>query len=220
MGARTRAAFVTIGQTPRSDMLPEMLAGLDSRIAAMEFGALDGLDATAVAALAPKVGEHRLVTRLTDGSEAVVSKSWMRDRLAALLAELDTRDFDLIVLLCTGHFEGLHPRTLFIESQQVVDHMTQALGVGARRLGVLVPLEQQIAEFHRPAPGQEILFGAASPYSDRRMAEAGAALRDADLIVMHCMGYSEAMRRTVAESSSRPVLLARRLVASAVAQLV
>jgi hypothetical protein len=36
---------------------------------------------------------------------------------------------------------------------------------------------------------------------------------------MHCMGYTEAMRQTVAEVSKRPVLLARRLVATAVAQL-
>jgi len=40
------------------------------------------------------------------------------------------------------------------------------------------------------------------------------------VIVMHCMGYTEAMRRTVADVSRRPVLLARRLVAAAVGQLV
>ena len=202
-------------------MLPEMLDLIGPRVDAAEFGALDGLDAAAIAALAPKAGEHRLVTRLADGGEAVVSKRWMRDRLAALLADLDTRGFDLIVLLCTGHFDGLQPRTLFLESQQLVDHMTRAIGGGARRLGVLVPLEQQIAEFHNPAaPGQELVFGHASPYSDRRLAEAGAGLRDADLIVMHCMGYSESMRRAVADSARRPVLLARRIVAGAVAQLV
>jgi len=36
---------------------------------------------------------------------------------------------------------------------------------------------------------------------------------------MHCMGYTEAQRGRVAAASGRPVLLARRLVASAVAQL-
>jgi AroM protein len=36
---------------------------------------------------------------------------------------------------------------------------------------------------------------------------------------MHCMGYTDAMRQTVASVSKRPVLLARRLVAAAVAQL-
>jgi protein AroM len=36
---------------------------------------------------------------------------------------------------------------------------------------------------------------------------------------MHCMGYTEAMRRRVAAVTGKPVLLARRLVASAVAEL-
>ena len=40
-----------------------------------------------------------------------------------------------------------------------------------------------------------------------------------DLIVMHCMGYTEAMRRRVAAITGKPVLLARRVVADAVAQL-
>jgi protein AroM len=36
---------------------------------------------------------------------------------------------------------------------------------------------------------------------------------------MHCMGYTEAQRAVVAEASGRPVLLARRMVASALSQL-
>ena len=49
--------------------------------------------------------------------------------------------------------------------------------------------------------------------------EAGRALSDCDLVVMHCMGYTEAQRATVARASGRPVLLARRLVAAALSQL-
>jgi protein AroM len=60
----------------------------------------------------------------------------------------------------------------------------------------------------------------ASPYISGRLEKAAKELRGTDIIVMHCMGYSEAMRETVAKVSGRPVLLARRLVAAAVAQLV
>ena len=60
----------------------------------------------------------------------------------------------------------------------------------------------------------------ASPYSDGRFEEAARELAKTDLIVMHCIGYDEAMRRRVAAVSGGPVLLARRLVASAVAELI
>jgi protein AroM len=36
-----RVAFVSVGQTPRMDVVPEILAQLDLPIAATEFGALE-----------------------------------------------------------------------------------------------------------------------------------------------------------------------------------
>lgn len=216
-----RAAFVTIGQAPRVDVVPEMVERIGGGLEIVEFGALDGLSRREIDAMAPGENDRHLVTRLTDGSEVVVAKDRMRARLQTLFAKLDRRDFFLIVLLCTGRFGGFATNTLFVEAQAVVDGGTAALGEGAARIGVMVPLEKQLEEIHyRPRAGQEMLASHASPYTPGRLSQAAGELVDADLIVMHCMGYDEAMRGTVAEVSGRPVLLARRMVAAAVQQLV
>ena len=76
-----RAAFVTIGQTPRSDLVPEMLARVGDAIEVTEVGALDGLSRAEIDRLTPDDDQHRLCTRLADGSEAVISKAWTRTRL-------------------------------------------------------------------------------------------------------------------------------------------
>ena len=218
---RRKVAFVTIGQTPRTDLVPEMLNAIGPGIDAVEVGALDGLDQAEIGRLAPEGAAHRLVTRLADGSEAVIDKAWTRGRLQEIYNTLDQQDFDLIVLLCTGYFERLDARTLVVESQSVVDHTVAALSEGARSIGVMVPLEKQIREVHyRIEGGRSLLMSYASPYSEDRIEAAGRELAPADLIVMHCIGYSEAMRRRVARASGRPVILARRAVANAVAQLV
>ena len=49
----TAVTFVTIGQTPRTDLVPELASRLQDGTTVREAGALDGLDAGAVAALAP-----------------------------------------------------------------------------------------------------------------------------------------------------------------------
>jgi protein AroM len=216
-----RAAFVTIGQSPRDDIMPALRTWLPDELEVREFGALDGLTRADVSALAPRPGEHRLVTRLRDGNEAVVGKPAIQNRLQDLFDDLDRQGFAFIVLLCTGFFPGLTSQTLLVEAQRVTDHLTQALAEGASRIGVLVPHAEQMAELHRIVPeGIEIRSAFASPYSGDRFAEAGRALADCDLIVMHCMGYDEAMRAKVATASRRPVLLAQRMLAAAVAQLV
>jgi protein AroM len=110
---------------------------------------------------------------------------------------------------------------LFLEAQSIVDESVAAIARHAHTLGLMVPLREQIDEFHfRPGPNQTLKASYASPYTPGRLEAAAEDLKDADLIVMHCIGYTEDMRRTVARASGRPVLLARRLVAAAVSQLV
>ncbi|MDR3533618.1 MAG: AroM family protein [Rhodopila sp.] len=213
-----RVAFVTIGQSPRSDVMPDILAETRVRFEVTERGALDGLDDAAIAALAPRPGEERLVSRLRDGREVLLGKPAIDRRLHEILAELDEGGFDLLVLLCTGEFSRFTLRTPFIEPQHTVDHFVQGLAYGAQRIGILLPNAVQIEEFHG-IPGVETKAASASPYlagNEAALREAAASLADTDIIVMHCIGYSEAMRQVVKQASGRPVLVSRRLVAHAI----
>ena len=86
------------------------------------------------------------------------------------------------------------------------------------RIGILLPNAAQIGEFHG-IPGMATKAVGASPYqaeSETSMREAGASLADTDIIVMHCIGYTEAMRKVVKQAANRPVLVSRQLVAHAI----
>jgi len=213
-----RVAFVTIGQSPRTDVLPEILAELRTPIVPTERGVLDDLTGPEIRALAPTANDARLVSRLRDGTEVILAKSAIEARLRTEFAALDAQGFDLIVLLCTGHFGAFHLRTPFLEPQHAVDHFVQGLTYGVRQLGVLLPNEKQIDEFHG-IPGAETVFAYASPYtadSETELATAAETLSQTGAIVMHCMGYTERMRRQVMAAARRPVHLSRRIVAHAI----
>ncbi|NOV26393.1 AroM family protein [Cupriavidus necator] len=230
-GRLPRVAFVTIGQAPRTDVVPQMLADLGLPVTVEEYGILDDLDDDQIAALAPASGEYRFASRLRDGSQAVMGKPVAEAMLARLMASLDDGRFDVLVPLCTG--TALPPmRTLVIEPQQVVDHLTVALAQGCTRLGIVLPLEGQVGNFHLIEPVScEMRVTHASPYTDAadatnsadtgtgRFAQAGEALRGCDLVVMHCMGYTEAMRAEVARHARAPVLLSNRMVATLLGQV-
>jgi protein AroM len=213
-----RVAFVTIGQSPRSDVLPDIIKETRTQFEATERGALDGLTDEAITELAPQPGEDRLVTRLRDGREVLLGKPAIDRRLHEILTELDQAGFDLLVLLCTGHFTPFHLRTPFIEPQHTVDHFVQGLAYGAQRIGIVLPNAAQIDEFHG-IPGMATKAAGASPYlagSETALREAGVSLADTDIILMHCIGYTEAMRKVVKQAAKRPVLVSRQLVAHAI----
>jgi len=214
-------ALLTIGQTPRNDIVSELARWIPNTIRVQEFGALDGQPEEDVAQLHPRTSDHRLVTRLKDGRQVVVRKSWVTHRLQNMLDGIDPEGYLGVVLLCTGEFPDLHFGGLFLDAQHLVDRGTDAICVGARRIGVLLPLIEQSQEFHyNPRPDQELRFAGASPYEGDELPEAALALSDCDVIVMHCMGYTEAQRASLVALTGKPVLLARRLVGAGIAQIV
>lgn len=216
----TAVRFVTIGQTPRTDMVPDLVARLPAGTQVREVGALDGLDRAAVAALAPGPGEQRLVTRMANGGQVIVGKEKIQARLQRIFDGLGRDPSVVTVLVCTGHFPDLCGPGVFLDAQHLVDHGVAAICAGMVKIGLMLPAAEQEEEFHfKPAPHQELRVTWASPYVGDRFDEAARELSGCDAVVMHCMGYTEQQRARVARASGRPVLLARRFVAAAVAQL-
>ena len=219
------AAFVTIGQTPRLDMVPEMqgeiLAGLPAEaLEITEFGVLDGKDGAALEAFAAREGHPTFATRLNDGREMVVDVAAIESELNRLLAGIDGR-FDLIVLLCTGTRIEPLSRSLVIEAQRIVDANFEAIGASAQRLGVLLPLQRQVEEFgQRHVFTRPVTLAAASPYADGDFEAAAEILAGCDLVVMHCMGFSAGMAARMRGAVKAPILVSRRVVAGAVRQLI
>ena len=219
--ASKRVAFITVGQSPRVDIMPEMLGWIGGGIEAVEMGLLDGMSPAEIAALEPTDGEHRIVSRLSGGGEAAMSQDWVERRFQAVINEVDGQGFDLIVLLCTGSFPTLVSRTLMVEAGRIVNHMVDALAEGGRTVGMMVPDPSQVTEFARSTDSDiKTISAHASPYSNQRFAAAVEDLGETDFIVMHCMGYDRSMRDQVAAVSGRPVLLSRGVVAAAIAQLI
>src|SRR5262245_22931927 len=97
----TTIGLITVGQSPRSDVVPDMAAILGGDVEIVEAGALDGLTRPEMAALAPEGDDEIIVTRLFDGSSVFVVKTKMIPRIEARIAALEARGTALNVLLCT-----------------------------------------------------------------------------------------------------------------------
>lgn len=219
MRSHLSIAFVTIGYSPRKDIVPElieeMLAGIDGRdVETSEHGVLDGLAGEDLPTMLAEPGELSFVTRGTGGTEIVLSAARVEARLHDLLLRLDERGHDMIVLLCTGTVIPQLRKTLVLEAQKIVDHAIEAMAGTERQLGIVLPLERQIDEFRtRHGYSSPVRFAACSPYAAGDPAGAADALGSCDAAVMHCMGYSRDMRDAMRERLQAPVLHARGIVA-------
>lgn len=216
-----RIGFATIGQAPRDDTVPAILAALGQPVEVVEAGALDGLGDAQIAEMGPLEGQYTFATRLADGRQVSLNKAAAEARLGPVLESLDEQGLDLIVALCAGTRMPTLKKTLLVEPQRIVDGITAALASSCRRIGIVVPLAEQVASFHLEAEvACEVKVAHASPYSGDRFAEAGRELADCDLVVMHCMGYTPAMRAKVAAAAQVPTLNAPELLAGVLRQMI
>jgi protein AroM len=224
---QTIVGMATIGQTPRIDVVPAMARILGPDVKTVEAGALDGLDAAEIAALAPATGEQPIVTRLRDGSSTRLSHRAIIPRMQRCVDDLTAQGAEFVVMLCGADWSEVRSDKLIVNPGKLFPNIVSALAAG-RRLGIIKPDGGQVeGETRRYAGlGIDARVTSASPYAGdaridlaRRAAEQLRA-QQVDLVWMTCVGMDERMRETVQEVVRRPVILAQALLGRVVAEVV
>ncbi|USS40736.1 AroM family protein [Thermococcus aggregans] len=214
-----KVGFITIGQSPRVDVVPEIKPYLgDAEI--IECGALDGLTLEEIKELAPKEGDYVLVSRLRDGTQVRLSREKIVKRLQECIKKLE-EEVDVIGFLCTGEFPELTSRKLLVEPSLLLLKTVSALGVS--NLGVIVPDPDQVEMTRRKWEGiaENLKVQSVSPYIGKKedFIKAAQELKECDLIVMDCIGYTLSSKKIVKEITKKPVVLPRTLMARVIGEL-
>ena len=214
--------LVTIGQSPREDIVASMLPDIDpDRV--LQAGALDELDESSIECLVPVHHERPLVTRLRDGREVVVAKERIVPLLREAVRRVDDAGANTICVMCTGAFPRFHANALVAYPDQILSRLIDAV-LPSGVLGVVMPhAGQQVDMLDKwTTPGRVVITGVASPYSSgiavtavvRQIVDAGA-----ELVVLDCMGFDRRMARDARMAVDAPVVLANGLVGSVLCEL-
>src|SRR5258708_31197501 len=120
--AGTSRGRLNIGQAPRGDVTPILERYIPPSVARIHRGLLDGRSRDEIAgAYAAKAGEAVLVTRLSDGSSVQLSAQKVHSALQGRLDALEADGCNIVLLLCTGAFGGLHlQRGFLLEPHRII----------------------------------------------------------------------------------------------------
>ena len=212
-----RIAVVTVGRSPRPDVLAELTRRLGP-VQCDEFATFDDVDDTVMHATPPRAGEPPFFVRLSDSDHVVVPVPFVEKHVARLVARIDQLGYDLIVVAATALFAPLKAHTPIVHGQHAVDAWVSALVVGDVNIGLIYPLTQQdrqLTTFEHSVQFRGAHASLQGGYGTH-LPDAATAVAAADLIVMHSVGYTEAMAQGVARETGKPVVTARRIVAAAV----
>jgi protein AroM len=219
-----KIGFVTIGQSPRDDIVPEIAEILGPDIEIFERGALDGLMKAEIERLQPEKGHFPLITRLKDGSAAMLEKKKVAPLLRKQIKQLADLDLRLIALLCTEDFHRLEPQASLLQPSKLLFHSVVSFSEKGK-LGVFVPLEEQIEGAKRKwkKTRMQIIVEALNPYLkspeyDRALKK--MRTKKPDLVVLDCIGYSKEIKERIRLLLETPALLPRSVLARAILEFI
>lgn len=216
---------ITIGQSPRVDVVPEIIDLFGSDVEIVEAGGLDGLSGEEIASFIPSENDYVLVSRLRDGSHVKFGKSYVIPRLQKCINKMEADNIKLILMMCTGYFGNVLKSNIpVIYPQQLLYGIVPLLSPN-KRIGIITPEEDQIPQVQKiwEQSGLSVFASHGSPYKGLDSVVNGAKMladKDLDFIVLDCIGYNKEMKRAVAELTNKALILPRTLLARVAAELI
>jgi len=221
---KRKLGAITIGQSPRDDVIPEMIEFLGDDIEVLQAGALDGLTLEEIEKFTPEKGDYVLVSKLRDGSSVKFAEIHILPRLQECIDKLENEGADIILFICTGVFPDIFESTVPILYPQKIIHGVVPNLLDKGKLAIITPdkdQEKQSEDKWKEVVSQ-VEVVSASPYTEEdELSEAIDILKDshANIIVMDCMGYTCEMKKRVSKETGKMVVLSRTIVARVVGEI-
>lgn len=219
----TKIGMLTIGQTPRVDLLPALIEILGDEYEIVEAGALDGLSLEDVKGIEILPDDYVLVSRMRDGTEVKITKRFVIPRVQEKITELEEKSVRLTVIMCTGAFPQYESKGLVVTPQEILKGVLNG-SLKKGRLGVVYPTEEQMpgAQSNFGSDDVETYADATSPYEGSEELEALAerlSAQNLDLILLNCFGFSSDLKKYIAERTGVPTIQSNAVVARVLKEL-
>lgn len=220
----TKIGAITIGQSPRDDIIPDLKRLIGVKIPVEVLGVLDNLEMEEIKELAPDRREDILMTRLRDGESVALGYGSVVKGIRKCLADLRTKGFEIFALLCTCHFSELEDEKGLVQTAKLVEEKVKKR-IKKGRLGVLIPSPGQILQSKKRwrRPEVKVFVASASPYGKKAEIISAAnklAKHRVNLIVLDCIGYDLSMYQRLRKNISIPMILPLELLARDLRKLI
>lgn len=221
---KRKLGAITIGQSPRNDVIPEMEKYLGEDIEIIQAGALDGLTVDEIKDFQPEKDDYVLVSKLRDGSSVKFAERYILPRLQDCIDKLEKEGADIILFICTGVFPDIFKSKIPIIYPEKILHSLVPSLLDKGNLAVVTPDKLQVNQSKEKwkETREEVKVLAASPYSKNdEFSEIIEEFKKdkTDIIVLDCMGYTQEMKDRISEATGKIVILSRTIVARVLGEI-
>ena len=216
--------LISIGQSPRPDIVQEIKKAMAENPKIIEVGALDGLSRNEILSLGCSPQDYRVVTRLSDAQPITISKNHILARMETALRKLESQSVRFAAILCTEEFPEYPFDGLLLKPGKLLFHFVSSF---YRKDGgaIVIPLEEQkeAATKRWKLPNVHLNIGILAPGPNpdaiERLCEE-LRREPPGFVVLDCFGYDGKLKREIQHQLNCPVILPRTLLGYALREMV
>ena len=215
--------MLTIGQSPRDDLIPGLMEILGDEYTIVEAGALDDLTYEDVQKIDLTPEHYILVSRMRDGREIKITKKYVVPRMQKQLDKIEEQGVRLTVVMCTGKFPQFQSKGLVVTPSEILKGVIEG-SLKEGKLAVVYPTEEQIPYAERDFGREkvELYADSVSPYEPEDVESLIKRLGEEapDLVFLNCFGFPTELKHKIVEATGKPTVHSSSLVARVLKELV
>jgi protein AroM len=213
-----RIGFVTIGQSPRPDIIGGMKSVIGDGLQIIEGGALDDMSKDEVFSFLPAdhFDEECLVTKLRDGTNVVMPKNIIVKGIAGVLKNFESQGIKVAAILCVGEFPEYRFNGIVLKPGDLSLKLVSSLYQEGKGV-IVIPLEEQRKgamrrwSFSRIRPNIKVF---AVDSNSKKLENLSEEIEQEapDFVVLDCMGFDKQMKQKIRSKVQCPVILPKTLL--------
>ena len=215
--------MLTIGQSPRDDLIPGVMQILGEDFEIIQAGALDDLTYEEIQEIELNPEHYILVSRMRDGREIKITKKFVVPRMQEQLDKIEAQGVRLTVVMCTGKFPQFNSKGLVVTPSEVLKGVVEG-SLKAGKLAIVYPTEEQIAYAERDFGREDIMLYAdsVSPYEPEDVEGLLKRLKaeDPDLVFLNCFGFPLELKQRIIDTTGKPTIHSSGLIARVLKELI
>lgn len=218
-----KIGMLTIGQTPRNDLIPGLLKILGENFEIVEAGALDDLTMEDVEKIDLNPEDYILVSRMRDGREIKITKKFVIPKMQKQLEKIEGKGVRVTVVMCTGKFPQFNSKGLVVTPSEILKGVIDG-SLKEGKLAVVYPTKEQISYAQRDfkRDNVEVYADSVSPYEPEDVEGLLNRLKNEkpDLIFLNCFGFPISLKDRVKNSTGKPTIHSSSVIARVLKELI
>ena len=218
-----KIGMLTIGQSPRRDLIPGLMEIMGESFEIIEAGALDDLSIEDVKKIDLNSEDYILVSRMRDGKEIKITKKFVIPRMQKQLEMIESQGVRVTVVMCTGKFPQFQSKGLVVTPSEILKGVIEG-SLKEGKLAIVYPTKEQIpyAEKDFGRSKIEVYADSVSPYEPKNVQGLIERLQDnePDLIFLNCFGFPIEFKSKVKEITGKPTIHSSSVIARVLKELV